>query len=67
MKSGTDAAIVETLSNAFANAGPKDEYQEVLSNFNINFLGYTGDEAAEYISSWHENTVNALTNSGALG
>lgn len=67
VKSGTDAAIVETLSNAFANAGPEDEYQEVLTNFNINFLGYTGDEAAEYISAWRENTINALTNSGALG
>ena len=64
VKSGTDAAIVETLSNAFANAGPKDEYQEVLSNFNINFLGYTGDEAAEYISSWRENIIGVLV--GAL-
>jgi tripartite-type tricarboxylate transporter receptor subunit TctC len=66
VKSGTDASVEETLSNAFAAVGTDASYQEVLANFNINFLGYTGDDAANYINSWRENTVNALTSSGAL-
>lgn len=66
VKSGTDASIIETLSAAFAAAGPDASYQEVLANFNINFLGYTGDEAKGYIDSWRENTITALKNSGAI-
>lgn len=66
VKNGTDAAIIETLGNAFAAAGVDSSYQEVLANFNINFLGYTGDDAANYIKAWRENTVAALTASGAL-
>lgn len=66
VKKGTDPAIIKTLSDAFTKAGPAESYQAVLKNFNINFLGYSGEEAAKYISSWRENTVNALKNSGAL-
>lgn len=66
VKKGTDSSIIDTLSKAFSEAGPQDEYQKVLGNFNINFLGYTGDDAKNYIASWRENTVNALKNSGAL-
>lgn len=66
VKKGTDAGIIAKLSDAFTKAGPVESYQAVLKNFNINFLGYSGEEAANYISSWRENTVNALKNSGAL-
>ena len=66
VKEGTDAAVIETLAKAFSEAGPAESYQEVLGNFNINFLGYTGEDAKNYIASWRENTVNALKNSGAL-
>ena len=66
VKKGTDAGIQATLSKAFTAAGPAESYQAVLKNFNINFLGYSGDEAAKYISAWRENTINALKNSGAL-
>lgn len=66
VKEGTDSAITETLANAFKAVGTDASYQEVLANFNINFLGYTGAEAQEYIASWRENTVNALKTSGAL-
>lgn len=66
VKEGTDPAVTETLANAFKAAGPDEGYQEILSNFNINFLGYTGEEAKAYIDSWRENTVNALKTSGAL-
>ena len=66
VKKGTDAAITAKLSEAFTKAGPQESYQKVLANFNINFLGYSGEEAAKYISSWRENTINALKNSGAF-
>lgn len=65
-KKGTDPAINAKLSEAFTKAGPQESYQAVLKNFNINFLGYAGEEADKYIASWRENTVNALKNSGAL-
>ena len=66
VKKGTDSAIKTALSMAFMSAGPQESYQSVLKNFNINFLGYTGDDAANYISSWRSNTINALKSSGAL-
>ena len=66
VKKGTDSAIIETLSKAFSEAGPQQSDQDVLANFNINFLGCTGNEAANYISAWRENTLNALKNSGAI-
>lgn len=66
VKDGTDQAIIDTLSAAFEAAGPDASYQEVLANFNINFMGYTGDEASAYIQTWRENTLAALESSGAL-
>lgn len=54
------------LSSAFQAVGTDAGYQELLANFNINFLGYTGSEASDYIAAWRENTINALRNSGAL-
>ncbi len=65
-KKGTDPEINRILSDAFAYAGSQESYKSVLANFNINFLGYTGEEADRYISSWHENTVNALKSSKAI-
>ena len=66
VKEGTDASVTETLSSAFQAVGTDAGYQELLANFNINFLGYTGSEASDYIAAWRENTINALRNSGAL-
>lgn len=66
VKKGTDPAVIETLSKAFAEAGPDEEYQKILGNFNVNFLGYTGEDAANYIASWRGNTINALRRSGAI-
>ncbi len=66
VKKGTSPEIISKLSDAFTKAGPQESYQKVLANFNINFLGYSGEEAAKYIASWRENTVTALKNSGAF-
>ena len=66
VKKGTDQAIIDTLSDAFTKAGQEESFQEVLANFNINFMGYSGEDATEYIASWQENTINALKHSGAL-
>lgn len=66
VKKDTDAAFVEKLSAAFKTAFADPTYQEVLTNYNINALGYTGDEAAEYIAGWQKVTVDALKSSGAI-
>lgn len=66
VKEGTDPAITKILSDAFTTAASDPEYQSVLENFNVNFIGTSGEEAQEYIRSWGENTTNALRSSGAL-
>ncbi|MBR4578391.1 MAG: tripartite tricarboxylate transporter substrate binding protein [Oscillospiraceae bacterium] len=66
VKKGTDESIKATLSEAFTSVGTDPSYQEVLANFNINFKGVSGDEAAAYIQAWRENTVGALRSSGAI-
>lgn len=66
VKKDTPHDIQETLSKAFTDAAPAESYQKVLKNFNINFLGYSGEEAQNYISSWRINTIQALKKSGAL-
>ncbi len=67
VKEGTDPAVVETLSKAFTAAFNDESYQEVLKNYNINPMGYTGDEAKEYLANWRTNTIDALTKAGAMG
>ncbi|MCD8329451.1 MAG: tripartite tricarboxylate transporter substrate binding protein [Lachnospiraceae bacterium] len=66
VEEGTDSAIIETLSAAFAEAYEDASYQEVLDSFYINALGYTGDEATAYIDAWRTNMIDALTNAGAI-
>lgn len=66
VKDGTDQAVVDTLSAAFETAFKDASYQELLAGFNINALGYTGDEAQAYLDAWQKNTVTALVNSGAV-
>ncbi|MCL1976006.1 MAG: tripartite tricarboxylate transporter substrate binding protein [Firmicutes bacterium] len=66
VKQGTDLAICQKLSSALATAAATPFYQEVLTNYNINYLGLSGLAAREYIETWQTNTVQALENSGAL-
>lgn len=66
VKEGTDQAIIDILADAFTEAYEDESYQEVLESLYVNPLGYTGDEAEEYISTWTENTVNALTTAGMI-
>lgn len=66
VKKGTDPAAVQALSDAFVTAGSLPEYKTVLENYNINYLGYAGAEAEAFISTWKDNTITALQNSGAL-
>lgn len=66
VKAGTDQAVIDTLSAAFQTAFADESYQELLAGFNINALGYTGDDAKDYLSNWQKNTVTALVNSGAV-
>ena len=66
VKAGTDQAAIDTLSAAFETAFNDASYQDLLAGFNINALGYTGDEAKEYLDNWQTNTITALVNSGAI-
>lgn len=66
VKAGTDQAVIDTLGTAFAAAFADPSYQELLDGFNINALGYTGDEAKAYLDTWQTNTLTALVNSGAI-
>lgn len=66
VKVGTDQAAIDTLSAAFETAFNDASYQDLLAGFNINALGYTGDEAKEYLDNWQTNTITALVNSGAI-
>lgn len=66
VKAGTDQAVIDTLSASFETAFNDASYQELLAGFNINALGYTGDEAKEYLDNWQTNTITALVNSGAI-
>jgi tripartite-type tricarboxylate transporter receptor subunit TctC len=66
VKNGTPESVIEVLSSAFEEAFQDESYQELLSGFNINPLGYTGDEAVEYLKSWQLNTAEALYESGAI-
>jgi len=66
VKQGVSDAVREVLSGALVHAALDDGYQEILANFNINFLGLSGVKAWEYIDAWQTNTLQALSNSGAL-
>lgn len=66
VEEGTDPAIVETLSDAFTKAFNDPTYQEVLANYNINPMGYTGQDAKDYLANWRTNTIDALTQAGAI-
>jgi tripartite-type tricarboxylate transporter receptor subunit TctC len=66
VKDGTDPAVIATLSAAFEKAYADPSYQEVLTNFNINPLGLTGDEAKGFLKTWQVNTAEALYKAGAI-
>jgi tripartite-type tricarboxylate transporter receptor subunit TctC len=66
VKNGTAPEIVETLADAFLTASNSPTYQELLRSFNVNFMGYVGQQAVDYIADWQANTIRALEMSGAL-
>ena len=66
VKEGTDPAITAKLSEAFKAGFDDASYQEVLKNYNINPMGYTGEDAKKYLESWKTNTIDALTKAGAI-
>jgi len=66
VKAGTDQAIIDKLSAAFAKAFEDSSYQEQLAASNIQPLGLSGDDAKEYLKNWQINTVNGLNKAGAI-
>lgn len=61
VKEGTDPQVVGILADAFSRAYEDSSYQTMLRYFYINPIGYTGDEAKEYISNWRANMLDILT------
>lgn len=66
VKKGASPEVIKKLSASYEKAFKEDSYRKVLKNFNINALGYSGDQAKKYIAKWQANTVKALKNSGAI-
>ena len=65
VKEGTDSAIVEKLSSAFKIAAEDPAFLEFCNNLGLQPLGYTGDEAVQFIKSWQAMTGWALYDAGA--
>ena len=66
VKEGTDPEVVKILADAFSKAYADSSYQTMLGYFYINPLGYTGDQAREYIGNWRTNVVDILTKVNAI-
>ncbi len=66
VKEGTDAQVVRILADAFSEAFKSSSYKTMLGYFYINPLGYTGEEAQEYISTWRTNMIDILTKVDAI-
>ena len=48
------------MTDAFSTAYNDAAYQDILTSFDIEPLGYTDSQATEYVQTWQENTVHAL-------
>lgn len=66
VKEGTSETVTDILSDAFSKAYQDSSYQTMLGYFYINPLGYTGEEAKNYISSWRANMIDILTKVDAI-
>ena len=66
VKKGTDAEVVKVLADAFSKAYEDSSYKTMLGYFYINPLGYTGDKAKEYISSWRANMLDILAKGNVI-
>ncbi len=62
----TDPEIVQTLTDAFQEGFEDADFQAVLEENVVNPLGYSGDEANEYISNWADTTLGALEEAGLI-
>lgn len=66
VKKGTDTEVVKILADAFSKAYENSSYKTMLGYFYINPLGYTGDKAEEYISSWRANMLGILAKGSVI-
>lgn len=66
VKADTSPEVIATLTDAFAKAYEDAAYQELLSDFNINPLGLSGDDAKAYLETWQLKTAESLHKSGAI-
>ena len=65
VKNGTDQAIVDTLTAAFAEAAENQEYLDLIASKGCFPLNISGDEAVEYLQKYRSVTSWLLYESGA--
>lgn len=65
VKNGTDQAIVDALTEAFAQAAENQEFVDLIMSKGCFPLNISGDEASEYAKSYRSTTSWLLYESGA--
>lgn len=65
VKNGTDQAVVDKLTSAFAQAAEDQEFLDLIAAKGCFPLGLSGDEAAEYLQKYRSVTSWLLYDSGA--
>lgn len=65
VKNGTDQAIVDKLTEAFAKAGEDEEFLSLISSKGCFPLGISGDEAVSYLEKYRSVTSWLLYDAGA--
>lgn len=66
VKKGVPEPVKDKLSAAFLTAAEDEDYQRLLAEGGVDYLGYSGGEAAAFIEDWQSDTLAALRYSGAL-
>lgn len=64
VKNGTDQAVVDKLTEAFASACEDDSFKELVAAKGCFVLNLSGDEAVEYLKKYRSTTSWLLYNSG---
>ncbi len=63
---GTPSEVVDILAEAFEEAYNEEEFQTFMEENAITGLGLTGEDAADYISTYRKNVVSALIDAGTI-
>ena len=64
VKNGTPDDIVAQLQEAFAIGADTPDFVEMMANRGFMMMNISGDEAAEFMTSWQQNTTWLLYDAG---